>query len=504
MNREPCFSCYNLRRLIYYIVFIALTLPPRAITSQTSAPPGMQSRIQTLTEAIDRVEEQLQQSQQELAALKEQLQALQSSSGAVSVPPPQTSRASALAEAVDNLRNSEAMNQTQIATLQQTKVESASKYPLRVSGLVLMTGFVNTQRVDVAQTPSVALSGSGSTGATMQHTILGLDAFGPHLLGASSRADLRFDFDGGNASSVSASGYSSPLIRLRTAHAEMNWDHTVAYFAQDHSMLSPDSPTSVAAVALPPLSWSGNLWSWIPQVGASHDLFPIRSGVLRFQAALADVADPPPLFAPAATGTYIPPSSGELSRWPGVEGRTAFESGDGDGGSRLGLSGFFAPHRASASGFRYESWAGATDFRLPVTRLMQLSGGAYYGAGLGSLGGGGYKNAVLRSDSGEIYFRALDDIGGWAQWKQRTGERLEFNEAFGIDNVPAGQLRPFAIQTPISYYNLARNRTFTGNVIYSPSAYLLFSLEYRRIASSYVTSPTQSSDVINIVAGYKF
>ena len=32
--------------------------------------------------------------------------------------------------------------------------------------------------------------------------------------------------------------------------------------------------------------------------------------------------------------------------------------------------------------------------------------------------------------------------------------------------------------------NLARNRTFTGNVIYSPSAYLLFSLEYRRLESS--------------------
>jgi hypothetical protein len=103
-----------------------------------------------------------------------------------------------------------------------------------------------------------------------------------------------------------------------------------------------------------------------------------------------------------------------------------------------------------------------------------------------------------------LYFRVLDDSGGWVQWKQRTGERLEFNEAFGIDNVPAHQLRPYAAMTPVNFYNLARNRTFTGNVIYSPSAYLLFSLEYRRIASSYVTSPTLFSDVIGIGAGYKF
>ncbi len=38
--------------------------------------------------------------------------------------------------------------------------------------------------------------------------------------------------------------------------------------------------------------------------------------------------------------------------------------------------------------------------------------------------------------------------------------------------------------------NLARNRTFTGNVIYSPSAYLLFSLEYRRLESFPVDGPS--------------
>ena len=106
--------------------------------------------------------------------------------------------------------------------------------------------------------------------------------------------------------------------------------------------------------------------------------------------------------------------------------------------------------------------------------------------------------------NGEDYYRALDDRGGWLQWKQKPRERLEFNEAFGIDNVPAAQLRPYAVTTPVSKYNLARNRAFTANVIYSPSAYLLLSLEYRRILSSYVTAPTAFSDVIGIAAGYKF
>ena len=54
-----------------------------------------------------------------------------------------------------------------------------------------------------------------------------------------------------------------------------------------------------------------------------------------------------------------------------------------------------------------------------------------------------------------------------------------------------------------AYQNVARNRTVTGNVIYSPSAYLLFSFEYRRIETSSENGPTNASDVIGVAAGYE-
>jgi len=95
-------------------------------------------------------------------------------------------------------------------------------------------------------------------------------------------------------------------------------------------------------------------------------------------------------------------------------------------------------------------------------------------------------------------------VGGWAQLKERFSERLEFNGAFGIDNVPATQLRSYADDYTSYYQNVARNRTFTGNVIYSPSAYLLFSLEYRRLETSPVNFPTAVSNIIGVAAGYKF
>jgi hypothetical protein len=52
--------------------------------------------------------------------------------------------------------------------------------------------------------------------------------------------------------------------------------------------------------------------------------------------------------------------------------------------------------------------------------------------------------------------------------------------------------------------NLARNRTFTGNAIYSPSSSLMFSLEYRHLQSIPVIGAPASTNIIGLGAGYKF
>lgn len=468
--------------------------------------PDMQEQVRRISDAINHVQNQIDTAQRELRDLKTQLAALQPSVEAASRPAEEqgtASGAAALSEAVARIRESESIQDTQIATLDQTKVESDSKYPLKISGLILMTGFVNTRRVDMAQSPTVVLNGPGSTAATMRQTILGFDAIGPHLFGATSHADLRLDFDAGANGGVYSGGNASGLIRMRTAHADLSWQRTKAFFSLDRSLMSPESPTSLTAVATPALAWSGNLWTWNPQLGVSQDLMKGRVASLRVEGALIDVGDAPSLYPNTQNGTYVPPTTAELSRWPGVEGRIAIVSGNPDRDFHMGLSGFVAPHRIPTVS-KYNSWAGALDFSLPIFRFTQLAGNAYTGQALGGLGGGAYKDYVARTYNGELYFRALDDYGGWIQWKQRAGERLEFNEAFGIDNVPAHQLRPFVASYAPNYYSLARNRTITANAIYSPSAYLLFSLEYRRIASSYTSSPTQFGDVIGLAAGYKF
>ena len=67
-----------------------------------------------------------------------------------------------LAKSVDDLREKQAVMESQIATQDQAKVESESKYPVKVTGLVLFNGFVNTRQVDTPPDPTYALPGGGS------------------------------------------------------------------------------------------------------------------------------------------------------------------------------------------------------------------------------------------------------------------------------------------------------------------------------------------------------
>jgi hypothetical protein len=498
-----------------------------AQTTQTPSPESIPEQIQKLTEAMTRTQNQLEQSQRQLEEMRQELAALQRQmaqagsavpSPAQANPPSPSSSPStqatspATSAAIDDLRERQDMQESQIATHEQTKVESESKYPVKITGLLLFNGFVNTRQVDMPATPTVALYGTGSTGASVQQTILGFDARGPHLFGASSYADLRVDFYGNSASGNSSTVYtgyytaSAAILRLRTAHAGLQWQHTDAYFALDRSVFSPDAPTSLTASAEPPLAWSGNLWTWNPQVGVTQDVGFAHSYNLRLQGALIDVGDAPlSVLSASAAMSVVVPTAAEQSRWPGEEARIALLGSKLEEGTHIGFGGYFAPH-LNPVGTRFDAWASTLDAKLLLPGRFQFSGTFYRGAALGGLGGGAYKDFGFRADpdSNAYYFRPYDDVGGWAQLKEKLSERVEFNAAFGLDNVFARELRSYAVSGGTMYQNLARTRTYTGNVIYSPKASLLFSLEYRYLESIPVIGAPAESNIIGVAAGYRF
>jgi hypothetical protein len=470
--------------------------------SSAFATETVQQQVDRLAEMVNREQAALESSQQQIELLRRQVAELQGQLvGTRQQPPQQTEEAVARLNAdVENIRERQEVQQSEIATHEQDKVESASKFPVKLTGLILMNTFVNTAAVDVPASPTLATGGGGTTGISLRQTVLGLDARGPHVFGASSDADVRMDFFGGAGQS---GGYSQNggLARLRTAHAELAWDGTRAFFALDRPIVSPNVPASLTAIAQPALSWSGNLWNWMPQVGAEHTLRMSDSSRISMQGAIADVPDP---SAVQQSTTPAPVASlAEQSRWPGSEARVGYARGDALTGLRLGVGGYFSPHSYSEY-FNFDAWAATIDYRIPLFAHLESSGSFYRGLALGGLGGGAYKD-YLYTEQNEIYtYRPLDDVGGWTQLKARAGERLEFNVAYGLDNAFAHEIRPYVLNAAGAYQSLARNSTWFANVIYTPTAYTLFSFEFRRIDSSYAIGPHSVADVYGVAGGYRF
>ena len=482
-------------------------------TQQSAPQETPEQEIHRLAQAVVQAQAQLAASQQQLLQLQQSLAALEqrlaqedrvkpaSAAPLAAVEPAAPATEAPTVAADDDLHERQAMQESQIATLDQTKVESESKYPVKISGLILLNSFVNTSQVDIAAGPTEAVAGAGSTGATLRQTVLGIDARGPTLAGATSHADVRVDFFGSAASSTAGNAgqtnYADAggLLRLRSAHATLDWSHTQAFMEFDRPILSPNVPTSLVAVAQPALAWSGNLWTWSSQVGFSHTLDIGASNRLSVAAALIDVPDPPS-FSSTLAGAV---SLAEHSRWPGTELHLGWAGRDEQASPSIGIGGYFSPHK-TAGGNNFDAWAGTLDLRLPLPMGLELSGSFYRGSSLGGLGGGAYKDYVFYN--GKV--RALDDVGGWAQLKKRAGPRLEFNGALGLDNAFAGEIPAVTATTPTVYQGIARNQSYFANTIYSPKASLMFSLEVRHLMTVPAYGISANSNAIGIAAGYKF
>jgi uncharacterized coiled-coil protein SlyX len=491
-------------------VLLVACLNSRAGAQATTPQAGgisTEEKVERLTAAVAKVEAEMQANRQqldkllkELAALRVQL-AADKPVGANPAQPSESVAAGAVQAELDEVRERQAIAESEIATHEQSKVETESKYPLKLSGLLLFNSFVNTRQVDVSAAPAYAIPGPGSTGLSLRQTVLGLDARGPHLFGATSRGDLRVDFFANGAQSNYA---ASGILRLRTAHVELNWKHTQAFAELDRSILEPNEPGSLVAVAQPELAWAGNLWNWNPQIGVAHEFALSDTAAFKVEAALIDTFDPQPPSSASTAGV----TQSEASRWPGTEARVAFERSSPAGLMELGGGGYFSPHR-TAAGEAFDAWAATADLRFPVTRHFEFTANAYRGQALDGLGADGYVNYYYLGAEGYPSAHALEDAGGWTQLKARAGERVEFNTGFGTDNPFAKEVEAAAsylagYPSGKAYSGLARNRSFYANVIWSPSAYLQFSLEYKRLWSNFVGAPMVFSDSIGLGAGYRF
>jgi len=389
-----------------------------------------------------------------------------------------------------------------VAELHQDKVESKSKYPVRISGLILFNAYGNRGVLDAQDLPSLAfpsssLTSSGGVGGTLAQTLLGVDVTGPRVLGAETSASAEVDFGGGIP--PIEYGAATGIIRLRTATLHLDWAKTSLNIGQDVPFFSPWSPTSYATVESPGLSWSGNLWVWTPQIELEHRFSLSDDSAILLQGG---VLDPFTEEIPQFQGRIA--SAGEESRVPAIAGRIAWDRSNSlHHPFIVGMGGYRARQRYRP--FKeVDSWTLNTDFKIPLGTHFALSGEGYRGQAAGGLGGGIW-TSVSYPDPTTPHsgIHGLESAGGWMQLKAMPTSRLEINGAYGQDeNFSRNFVNfPYAADgsTP-----LKKNRTEYVNFIYKPNSILLFALEYRRIYTAQANNVAASGSQINIAAGVRF
>ncbi len=471
----------------------------------------LERKLEAISSALTVTHQQLEQSQKEMEQLREELAQIKKllaqsgqSEAAASTSP--VDAAKTTAAAIEDLHEQQQTTEVQVKVHEQTKVESSSKYPLFVTGLILFNSFVNHGSVDNIDLPEAALSnqnnttGNGSAGATFRQTILGLQGYGPRIAGARTSANVDLDFFGGVAYSSYAT--SAGTVRMRTASINLDWTNDTVQVGMVAPLISPLSPSSYATVAEPAMAGAGNLWTWAPQLRFAHQI-PLQSGRrLQLELGLWD----PPTAGYSTNELFRTPSPGEASKQPGYESRVSYGTFAGEHPFQIGLSGYYS-RQSYSNNQSVDSWAATTDWRVPFGSRIEVSGEAYRGRALGGLGGGAYKDVLsgVYTPTGQNVYRGLNAVGGWTQFKARFNQSLEANASFGLDNAYADDFHYFIFPPTATATQLrARSNMAFANLIFRPKKYLILSPEYRRIWTWPIYGNVSTADIFTLSAGYQF
>ena len=474
----------------------------------------LQSQIVELNGQVKALQAKQESAQAESAKLREELEATKAQLVALSGQPGAVAPATIgryvagvqgpAAERIARLEENQQLSDQKATEQSQTKVESSSKYRLRLSGIVLFNLFANRGSVDNQDFPTLAtapgiLSSDGTFGGSLRQSQIGLQGFGPTVGGARTSADLQFDFAGGFPNAPN--GTSFGIVRLRTGTVRFDWDKTSVIAGQDSLFLAPLSPTSIATLAIPAFAYSGNLWTWTPQVRVEHHFALTENSSLLLQGGILDSfnADKPP------AQFYRDFTWGENSGQPAYATRLAWTHALEGQNLIAGVGGYYS-RQNWGFGRSIDSWAGTLDLTLPLGSKFEFTGQFYRGRGIGGLGGGIAQTALwvgsLADPATDVY--GLDAMGGWAQVKYKATSKLQFNGAYGQDAPFANKLRQLGGSQNYYPVPLSKNWTAMGNFLYQPKSDIVFSLEYRRLKTYTLDSTANSANIIDLSVGYIF
>jgi hypothetical protein len=474
----------------------------------------LQAQVQDLHAQMDELKAQQQTTKAESEILRKELDVAKSQLAAITVPagggvPPQVvslaaSKIPTTEERIGRLEENQQLADSKIAEQSQTKVESGSKYRLRLTGLVLLNMFENRGTVENLDFPLLAeqpglFSSGGSFGGSLRQSQIGIQAFGPTVAGAQTSANVQFDFAGGFPEVPNGSSFG--IMRLRTGTVRFDWPQTSVVAGQDTLFFVPNTPSSLATLAVPALAYSGTLWNWAPQVRVEHKFRMSDSGSFLVQGGILDSlsGDTP------ASPYFREPTWGENSGQPAYAARVSWTQEVHGQNITLGAGGYYG-RQTWGFGRHVDGWAGTVDASIPLGKKFELATEFFRGRAIGGLGGGiGQSvlwNGSLTDPATQVY--GLNSVGGWTQLKFKATSKLQFNGAYGLDNPYAGQLRTEGGNTTYYPVPLSKNESGFGNFIYQPRSDIVFSMEYRRIKTFTLDSGANAANIVSISVGYLF
>ena len=535
----------NRRHPVYFKLFLATGIlicsssvawsqsePPRPadetidVKSLVTSVRLLQEQVQTLNEEMEQVRVAEQRAQHEAEALRTELNRANSvlalatdkaydpsnslpssrttiSTSAIPAIASTQKVGESLEQQISDLRDDEHLLNDKVVEQSQTKVESGSKYRVRLSGIVLLNSAITRGAVDNLDfpqiaTPAVTPGTSGAFSGSLRQSQIEIEAFGPDIAGARTSANLKFDFAGGFPDIPN--GSTLGVVRLRTGTIRLDWENTSLVAGQDSLFISPLTPTSLASLAIPALSYSGNLWTWTPQIRIEHRVHLSSSSSLLLEAGILDS-----LTGDTPAQQYRSPTVGEQSGQPAYSSRIAWTRKVFGKDLTLGSGGYYG-RQNWGFGRNVDGWAATFDATVPLGSFFDLSAEAYRGRAVGGLSGGIGQSILL---SGPIanpatLIHGLDSVGGWVQLKIKPKANFEVNLAYGQDNPFAGELRAFPASGGFYGSSLSRNLSPFANFIYRVRSDVLVSVEYRRLQTYTLDSKANLANQITLSIGYLF
>ncbi len=430
--------------------------------------------VQRLLDRLNALEKSNQSMVEELKSLRAEVAALR---GSVAPAP-------ASAEAIPDVPLDErlAVDERRIEEQAQAKVESAQRFPLRLSGMLLVNAFANGKQGYGADNPTFAgrTATVSASGATLTQSFFGLEFNGPQTFGGGKiHGSVYFDFYNRSDETWTAN------LNIRTARVDVDWRTRSVMVGQDKPLISPRDPTSMARVAISPLSDSGNLWYWLPQARFEQRVRLGENGGLRLQAAVIETNESASAYAGRLgdANPYAPVR-------PGVEGRVEFWKAWSDTG-RIEIAPGIHASNSHVGGLSLPSNVYSADWLLRPVRRVEFTGTAFTGNNVAALGSGLYGFGT-RADGSAF---AVRSHGGWAQVKLLATERLTFN-AFG--GFQTGRRADLGLTA------LSSNRSYAGNMMFRLAPNVMLAFEALRVRTTYLDAGTRQNSHYDLALGYLF